>query len=255
MKLEGKTAVITGASAGMGQATALLFAKEGATVIAVARRQERLEELAAKAEAAGYAGKIIPYPGDVSLLEVNEGMIDKAVELTGKLDILVNNAGIMDNMIPIGELTDEQWDRVQKVNVYGPMCAMRKAVNQFLSQESAGNIVNIASVGGLNGGRAGAAYTASKFALVGMTKNTAFMYDDKNIRCNAVCPGGVATEIGSTMTNISRYGYGKMSRGNALMTKTGTSEEIANIVLFLASDESSLINGAALAADGGWTTY
>jgi NAD(P)-dependent dehydrogenase (short-subunit alcohol dehydrogenase family) len=255
MRFEGKVVVLTGASAGMGQATALKFAQEGATVIAVARRANRLEELAAKAQEAGYPGKIIPYPGDVSLKEVNEGMLDKAIEVGGKVDILVNNAGIMDGMVPVAEVEDERWNQVMDVNVYGPMCAIRKAVQIFLEQPEKGVIVNIASVGGLNGGRAGAAYTASKWAMIGLSKNTAFMYGDEGIRCNAICPGGVATEIAGSMGQVSKFGYGKMSRGNALMSKMGTSEEIADVVLFLASDQSSLINGVALEADGGWTSY
>ena len=126
MRLEGKSVVVTGASSGMGHAIVELFAKEGANVVAVARRRERLEEL--KASLADAPGKVEIYPGDVSSLEVNEGMIDFAVEKFGKLDVLVNNAGIMDDMSPIGDATDAKYEQVMKVNVYGPFAAMRKAV-------------------------------------------------------------------------------------------------------------------------------
>ncbi len=174
MRFKGKSVVVTGASSGMGRKIALDFAKEGATVIAVARRKERLEEL--HNEAAELAGKILPYPGDVSSQEVNDGMIDFAVKECGKLDVLVNNADIMDEFVPVGDLTNELWHKIITVNLEGPMFAMRKAVQVMCGQENGGNIVNVASIGGVRGCRAGAAYTASKHALVGMTKNTAYMY-------------------------------------------------------------------------------
>lgn len=253
MKLEGKIAVVTGASSGMGREISKLFVKEGATVIAVARRKERLEELCE--ETKDCAGKVVAFPGDISKREVNEEMIDLAVKEYGSIDILVNNAGIMDEMTPISELNDELWEKVQKVNVYGPMCASRKAVNEMIEQENGGTIVNIASVGGLMGCRAGISYTASKWALVGMTKNIAFTYADKNIRCNAVCPGGVATEVAVNMKNPSQLGMGKAISGAANAPRTGKPEEIAKAVLFLACDDSSLINGVAMAADAGWTAY
>ena len=253
MRLEGKVTVVTGASSGMGREIALLFAKEGAKVIAVARREERLKEISQEAQ--HYAGEIIPYAGDISLKEVNEGMIDFAVQKFGKLDILVNNAGIMDEFIPVGELTDEHWDKIQKVNLYGPMCSTRKAVSVMLTQENGGAIVNIGSVGGVNGCRAGAAYAAAKAGLVGLTKNTAFMYAPQKIRCNILCPGGVATEVGVNCSNPSKLGYTRAIAGASYMPRTGEASEIAAATLFLACDESSLINGAVLVADAGWTAY
>lgn len=253
MKLEGKVAVVTGASSGMGREIAKLFAEEGAIVIAVARRKERLEEL--REAAKGFAGEIVPFPGDISSREVNEEMIDLAVKEYGAIDILINNAGIMDEMTPITELEDDLWDKVQKVNVYGPMCASRKAVSEMVKQENGGVIVNVASVGGLGGCRAGTSYTASKWALVGMTKNIAFTYADQKIRCNAICPGGVATEVGVNISNPSPLGLARTMSGAANAPREGKAEEIATAVLFLACDDSSLINGVAMAADAGWTAY
>ena len=160
MRFENKVVVVTGASSGMGRTIAQDFAKEGATVIAVARRAERLEEL--KLACANEKGQIIPFPGDVSKQETNEAMIEKAIEVGGRLDILINNAGIMDDFKPISELDNPLWDKIISLNLTGPMFAMRKAIQIMLEQESGGNIVNVASIGGTNGCRAGAAYTASK---------------------------------------------------------------------------------------------
>lgn len=251
MLLENKIVIITGASSGIGRETARLFAEEGATVVAAARRKERLEELAK--ETAAYKGKVIPYQLDVTVKEEIEAMIDQVLLEFGRLDVLYNNAGIMDEMMPIGELSDDIFRQVMEVNVYGPMCAMRKAVNVMLNQ-GGGIIINTASVAGLQGTRAGAAYTASKHAVVGMTKNTAFMYGDKNIRCNAICPGGVETEVGVHIKNPSPLGIAKATSG-ASAAKTGQPIDIARVALFLASDLSGFVNGMAIAADGGWIAY
>lgn len=254
MRFEGKSVVVTGASSGMGRQIAYDFAKEGATVVAVARRQERLAELAAQVEADGLPGKILPFVGDVSSRETNDAMIDFAVEQTGKLDVLVNNAGIMDGFEPIGDISDERWEKVFAVNVNGPMYAMRKAVQVMLDQESRGNIVNVASIGGTNGARAGAAYTASKHALVGMTENTGYMYAHEGIRCNAICPGGVKTEIAGSMmadAGINQFGMGRSMAGLDGEIRQAEPEELAAAVLFAASDEASFMTGACVKVDGG----
>lgn len=248
-KLDGKSVVVTGASSGMGKAIVELFVKEGANVIAVARREERLKALAESLD--GETGSIVVYTGDVSLRETNEGMIAEAVKQFGKLDILVNNAGVMDDMSPIGDATDERFDQVFKINTYGPMCAMRKAVNVFKEQGNGGNIINVASLGGMRT-CAGAIYCASKAAVLSMTKNTAFMYMPDKIRCNAIAPGGINSEIATSMGMPNMNGYGRVQHVLGCAPEPGETSDIAAAALFLASEDSRFINGETLVVDGGW---
>ena len=249
MRLEGKSIVVTGASSGMGKAIVERFVKEGASVVAVARRYQRLEEL--KESLKEEPGKVVIFQGDVSKREDNEKMIDLAVSEFGKLDVLVNNAGIMDDMSGVGDATDEKFEQVMKVNVYGPMCAMRKAISVFKEQGNGGNIINVASVGGMRS-VAGAIYCASKAAVLSMTKNTAFMYFPDKIRCNAIAPGGIQTEISHSMGMPNMEGYGRVQKILAAAPEMGMPEDIANAALFLASDESSYVSGDTLIVDGGW---
>lgn len=249
LDLTGKIAIITGASSGMGMAMALKFAEHGAIVIAAARRKDRLDNLANE------HGGIVPFVADVTSKEDIKKLVDFVIEKYHKIDILVNNAGIMDDMIPLADLTEDVWQRVFGVNVDGAAFLTSEVLKNMMKNDY-GNIINIASVGGLFGGRAGAAYTASKHALVGLTKNTAFMYGREGIRCNAICPGAVATEIAqNSMKNPNKMGLEKMMAGMGLNPRTGSAEEIANVALFLASDTSSIINGAVITADSGWSTY
>ena len=249
MKLNGKAVVVTGASSGMGKAIVELFAREGANIIPVARRKDRLDELAQALKDA--PGKVVPFAGDVSREETMTGAIDLAVQSFGRLDILVNNAGIMDDMSPIGDVKNEKIDQVFAVNVYGPMYAMRKAVQVFLGQGGGGNIINVASLGALRTA-AGAVYCASKAALVSLTKNTAYMYMPDGIRCNAIAPGGIATEIGTSMGMPNMAGYGRVKNVLATAPAPGSAEQIASAALFLASEDSSYVNGDVLLVDGGW---
>ena len=254
MKLKGKVAVVTGASAGMGREIAYVFAKEGAVVYAAARRLEKLEELAEKTK--DFEGKIIPVSSNLINQEDAEKLIEYAYSDSGKLDILVNNAGIMDDFSGVGDVNDEMMNKVFDLNVFAPFYTSRKAVNIFL-KEGKGVIVNIASIGGLYGARAGAVYTASKHALVGLTKNTGYMYAKKNIRCNAICPGAIETDIGSGeyMKHVNQDGMNTIMANIGGNPRSGSPSEIAEIAVFLASDESSLINGQCLAADAGWTAF
>lgn len=249
MKLHDKSVVVTGASSGMGKAIVELFAREGARIVAVARRKERLEELAESLKDA--PGRVIPFVGDVALEETISGAIDLAVREFGRLDILINNAGIMDDMSPIGDVTDETVDRVFRVNLYGPIYAMRKAVQVFQRQGGGGNIVNVASLGGMRT-VAGAIYGASKAALISLTKNTAFMYMEEGIRVNAIAPGGIRSEIAASMGVPNPRGYERVKRVLAAAPPPGETEQIAKAALFLAGDDSSYVSGDVLLVDGGW---
>lgn len=251
MRLDGKVVLLTGASSGMGKEMALLFAKEGAKVVAVARRRDRLDQVSE--EAAGLSGQVVGLEGDVTKLEDIDKMVDFAMDKYGRIDVLVNNAGIMDNFTPLADVSDELWDRVLNLNLLAPMKLMRKIIPIMEKQEK-GNIINTSSLGGLYGARAGAAYTASKFALTGLTKNVAYMYAEKGIRANAICPGGVDTEIMSSL-QPNEFGMERIMKGVSNNPRSGSGREIANIALFLASDESSFINGDTIVADAGWTAY
>ncbi len=250
MKLQEKVAVVTGAASGMGKAIAKLYAKEGAKVIVADLNIDGAEAVVKEITADNGVAKAVQ--ANVAKQEDINQMIDTAVNEYGKLDILVNNAGIMDGFEPVGDITDERWDLIFDINTKGVMRAMRKAIPLFLEQGQ-GIIVNIASTGGQNGAHAGATYGASKHAVVGLTKNTGFMYAQKGIRCNAIAPGAVNTNISASMKNINPFGMERTKVVQGVIPKAGEPEEIANAALFLASDEASFVNGTVLTVDGGWT--
>jgi NAD(P)-dependent dehydrogenase (short-subunit alcohol dehydrogenase family) len=247
-RLENKVALVTGASSGMGEEMAKLFAQEGASVVVLARRKERLSDLGEAIEAEG--GNAIAVAGDVTREEDVQAAIKTAVDEYGKLDIVVNNAGVLDKMTPVDELDDNLWNLVIDVNVTGPMRIFRSAIPE-MEKIGGGTFVTIASLGALKCGIAGSAYVASKHAVMGLAKNVAYMYADKNIRSNIIAPGGVKTEIGRGETN-SECGFDRCKLSMATMPRLGDAEEVAQVALFLASDESGLVNGAVVTADAGW---
>jgi NAD(P)-dependent dehydrogenase (short-subunit alcohol dehydrogenase family) len=253
-KLENKVSVITGAGSGMGKEIALLFAAEGSKVIATDIDQKRLDAL--KIEIKEKGGEVTTLISNIAKEEDIENMISVAVSTYGTLDILVNNAGIMDHFAPVAELENAMWEKVMKVNVDGPFKAMRSALKIFLKKGN-GVIVNIASIGGLNAARAGAAYTASKHAVIGLTKNTGYMYSKSGIRCNAIAPGAVNTNIGDTIdfSKITPLVNERIMPGMALNPRTGEPSEIAKVALFLASEDSSFVNASVITVDGGWSAY
>jgi len=156
----------------------------------------------------------------------------------------------------VGDISNLVWEKIMKVNLEGPMKAMRSAVRIFLKQGQ-GVILNIASIGGLFGCRAGAAYTTSKHGLIGLTKNTGYFYAKDGIRCNAIAPGGVTTNIleGFDLDGLSKKIKERIMAGTITNPRYGEASEIAKVATFLVSDQSSYINGAILTVDGGWTAY
>ncbi|HHW72282.1 MAG TPA: SDR family oxidoreductase [Firmicutes bacterium] len=252
MKLQGKVAVVTGAGSGIGRAIALRFAAEGAKVVVGDINGETAASAVEEIKAAG--GQAVAAVGNIAKEQDVQAMIDTALKEYGTLDILVNNAGIMDNFEPAGEVTDELWERIFSVNVTGTMRVTRKALSIFLEKKQ-GCIINVASVAGLEGCRAGAAYTASKHAMIGFSKNTAFMYALSGIRCNVIAPGGVETNILASMGKASEFGMGRMQLGMPLNPRMGQPHELAGIAVFLASDDASYVNGAVVVVDGGFTAY
>ncbi|MBX6351937.1 MAG: SDR family oxidoreductase [Thermoflavifilum sp.] len=254
MKFQGKVAVVTGAGSGMGREIAKLFASQGARVVAADVMEDRLREVETEIQQAG--GTVRTVLCDVAKEEDIRRMISTATEAFGTLDILVNNAGIMDRMTTVADVTDELWERVFAVNVTGPMRAIRRAI-PIMVEKGRGVIINVASVGGLFGSRAGVAYTASKHAVIGLTRNVGFQYAQLGIRCNAIAPGGVETNImaGAAAMDMNDLGVQRTMIGMALNPRVGKPDEIARIALFLASDDSSMINGAVIVADAGWTAY
>ena len=257
-RLDGKCVVITGAVAGMGEAIAELFVKEGANIVAMDLQGDRLTEFVQRLNEMG-PGKAVAYIGDISKKEDAEGMIDLCVETYGNFTTLVNNAGIMDDNAAIGNASDEMIEKLMAVDAIGPMYAMRKAVNTFFQlnpdadedDEEIGNIINTTSVGAVHQ-TAGAAYAAAKGALWQVTKNTAFMYIHKGIRCNAIAPGGIITELPGTMPTADEFGFSRTGELLVHASALGMPEDIANVALFLASDESRYVNGIAITVDGGW---
>lgn len=251
MRLQDKVVVVTGAASGMGLAMAKLFTAEGASVVAGDWNAERLDTAVQEITTAG--GKITGQQGDISDKAMAEALVNLAVETYGKLDALVNNAGIMDYMAGVGEVTDEIWEKVLKVNLYGPMYTSRRAV-QIMLEAGHGSIINIGSTASVSGGAAGAAYTTSKHALVGLTRSTAWMYAKRGIRCNAILPGGTATNIAETMPQdkLDPTGAARAGEFAQMIPQFLESEDIARAAMFFASDESRYINGALLTADGGW---
>lgn len=252
MKLSGKVAVVTGAASGMGKAIAELFAEEGAKVVVADLNVENAAKVVDGIKSKG--GIAAAVAANVALEEDVQRLIDNTVTEYGTVDILVNNAGIMDNFVPAGDLKDELWEKVFAVNSTGPMRTTRKVLPIF-TEKKAGVIVNIASNGGLNGSRAGAAYTASKHAVIGLTKNVGYQYAKLGIRCNAIAPGAVKTNIAASLTSPNPFGAERASSGMSINPRLGDPEEIAKVALFLASEESSFVNGTTITADAGWTAY
>lgn len=248
MRLKGKIAVVTGAASGIGKAIAELFVSEGAKVVGVDLKKESMDKMVEEMD-----GSFVSYGGDISKQEVNEGMIDEAIRVFGKVDILINNAGIIDQGMTVEHMTNDMWDKVMAVNLTGPMYATRYFVKIKRKNKEAGSIVSTSSVGGKSHPTiCGVAYAASKAALIQMTKHTAYTYGKEDIRVNAICVGACeSTGMAKTFTNPDLDGKAKFI--HSVCVRDAEAIELAQAILFLASDEASYVNGAILDVDGGWS--
>jgi NAD(P)-dependent dehydrogenase (short-subunit alcohol dehydrogenase family) len=240
----GRTVIVTGAGSGIGKATATRLASEGARVIAADVSASRLEELATQLS----DHDIITVAGDIS----QQSTIDAVVAAAdGRVDAVANVAGIMDGFLPSAEIDDATWERVIGVNLTAIM-RMTRAVIPLMLTRGTGSIVNVSSEAGLRGSAAGTAYTTSKHAVNGFTKSTAFFYTPQGIRCNAVAPGAVATNIEAPFNStFAGERLGPFMQAN--VPSVAAAEELAAAITWLLSDDSTNVSGAILPSDGGWS--
>jgi NAD(P)-dependent dehydrogenase (short-subunit alcohol dehydrogenase family) len=244
-RFEGRRVLVTGASSGIGEATAVAFAREGATVVALARREERLRALASAAVAEGVAGRI-----EVAAVDVRNRTDLRAVvagvAADGGLDVLVNNAGVAHQQ-GILDVSDADWDLTIETNLTSAFVASQEAARHMV-ERGAGSIVNVASIDAFVAESPFGAYCASKAGLVMLTRCLAFELGHLGVRCNAVCPGMTVTEM---TTGDITPAFEQAYRARIPMQRFSTPGEQANVVLFLASDEASFVNGSTIDADGG----
>jgi len=247
-KFSGKVALVTGAAAGIGRATALAFAREGAKVVLADVLVKEGEEAAQAIRKAG--GEAIFVRTDVSKPAAVERAVNQAIENFGRLDVAFNNAGIEGRRAPTADCTEENWDRVISINLKGVWLCLRQEIPAMVNQ-GGGAIVNNASIAGLVGFQGLPAYTTSKFGVIGLTKAAALEYAKDGIRVNAICPGVIHTAMVDRLIQENPEMEAGLAAGTPL-GRMGEPEEIAEVVTWLCSDAASFVTGHALVADGGY---
>ncbi|HEY9632704.1 MAG TPA: SDR family oxidoreductase [Coleofasciculaceae cyanobacterium] len=246
--LTGKVAIITGGSSGIGRATAIAFAREGAKVAIASRRPEEGEETVRLVKEAGSDGFFVKT--DVAKAADVSAMVEKTVQQYGRLDYAFNNAGIEEAPTSLVEQTEETFDRIVNINIKGVWLSMKYQIPQML-KNGGGVIVNTSSVGGLIGVPGVPIYVASKHAVLGLTKSAALEYAKQGIRINAVSPGAIETEMYDRFADDPQVRE-QMAAAHPI-GRVGKSEEIASAVLWLCSDGASFVTGQTLTVDGGLT--
>lgn len=250
---EGKVALITGTSSGIGKATAKAFAAKGAKVVLAARRENLLAELASEIEANG--GHATYLKTDVSRAGEVERLVDHAVKTFGRLDYGINNAGTEGEFVPVTEMTEQQWDTVLDANLKGSFLCMKYEARAMLDAGNGGAIVNVGSVNSFLGFGGGTAYAASKHGQVGLTTSASAELAGQGIRVNIVCPGLIDTPMHHRVREIvGDELVDNILAGNVHQQRAGRPEEIASTILFLCSEDASYITGATLTPDGGFLT-
>lgn len=243
MKLKDKVAIVTGSTSGMGRATAVLFAREGAKVVITGRDEKRAKEAVNQIKDEGFEASYIL--ADMTDTDSVAGIVKTTLERYGTVDILVNNAGML-SVTPLMDVTLDEWDKVFNVNVVAPLI-LAKSVAPIMKEKGKGVIINTSSVAGAHAHHGMAAYVTSKHALSGLTKSMAWELGPE-IRVNAILPGAIHTAMLDSVGGVDAV------TGMVDVTplkKVGASEEIATAALFLASDDSSFVSGQLLRVDGG----
>jgi len=245
--LEGKVALITGASRGIGKAIAITFAKQGASVAFTDMRRDELME-ATEREIQALGVKAMGYASDASSFEDSERVVDEIAKEFGRVDILVNNAGITrDNLLM--RMTEADWDLVIKVNLKS-VFNLTKAVQKYMLKQRSGSIINMSSVVGVNGNGGQSNYSASKAGLIGFTKSIAQELGSRNIRCNAIAPGYIETEMTAKLSEEVRTQWA----AQIPLRRGGKPEDVAQACVFFASDLSAYVTGQVLSVCGGMST-
>ncbi|NHF58096.1 glucose 1-dehydrogenase [Flavobacteriaceae bacterium TP-CH-4] len=248
MQVKKKIVIVTGAGSGIGAATAKHFAHHGAQVVVSDLKMEKAQNTVDAI--VGTGGKAITFEANVANYEAVENLVNKTVSQFGRLDVMVNNAGIGPRqMTKTAEYAMEDWDNVIAVNQTGVFYCMKVALRQMLEQ-GGGNIVNVASLAGLKASPNNLSYSASKFAVVGMTKSAAMEYASKNIRINAVCPGYTESALLDKLL-AARPDMDDILKSVIPMKRYGAAAEIAEAIVWLASDSTRFITGQTITLDGG----
>jgi NAD(P)-dependent dehydrogenase (short-subunit alcohol dehydrogenase family) len=245
----GKVAFVTGAGSGIGRATALAFAREGASVVVADTSEQGNRETAHMIEELG--GRVLAVRCDVTHTEDVKAALDRSIETFGRLDVAFNNAGVEQEEATTAELAEEVWDRVVDIDLRGVFVCMKHEIPLMLEQ-GGGAIVNTSSGAGVKGFPMGAAYVAAKHGVIGLTRAAALDYARANIRVNAVCPGIIDTQMMDRVTGDTPEGRQRVISQEPI-GRMGTPEEIAAAVLWLCSDAASFVVGHARVVDGGQT--
>lgn len=245
--LEGKTAIITGASRGIGRGIAETFAKQGAniafTYLSSVEKAKALEE-----ELGQYGVKVKGYQSDAAIMESAQELATEVAKDFGSIDVVINNAGITRDTL-LMRMTPEQWEEVIRVNL-NSVFNLTKAVQRTMLKQRSGSIINMSSVVGVKGNAGQANYAASKAGIIGFTKSVALELGSRNIRCNAIAPGFIETEMTGALDEKTVQSW----RDAIPLKRGGSPEDVANAALFLASDMSAYVTGQVLNVDGGMLT-